>query len=86
MSRSDRPRSRKPGGKRPHSGKPPREGKGRGKGRPARDKAHQSRPRKPKVVKPITKEMEEGKEPLRSFSDLMQFYQKKQGDEDESKS
>ncbi len=36
------------------------------------------RPAQPKVVKPITKEMEEGKEPLRSFSDLMQFYQKKQ--------
>jgi uncharacterized protein len=32
---------------------------------------------KPKPVKPITKEMEEGKEPLRSFSDLMQFYEKK---------
>ncbi|MHB8956968.1 MAG: helix-hairpin-helix domain-containing protein [Pirellulaceae bacterium] len=37
-------------------------------------------PQKPKFVKPITKEMEEGKEPLRSFSDLMQFYQKKPPD------
>ncbi len=35
------------------------------------------KPKKPKIVTPITKEMEEGKEPLRSFSDLMQFYQKK---------
>ncbi len=38
-------------------------------------------PAKPKFVTPITKEMEEGKAPLRSFSDLMQFDQKKQSDE-----
>jgi protein Tex len=35
------------------------------------------RPTKPKPVKPITKAMEEGKEPLRSFSDLMQLFDKK---------
>jgi hypothetical protein len=28
-------------------------------------------------VKPITKAMEEGREPLRSFSDLMQLFDKK---------
>jgi uncharacterized protein len=28
-------------------------------------------------AKPLTKEMEEGKEPLRSFGDLLQFYEKK---------
>ncbi len=39
----------------------------------------------PKVIKPITKEMEEGAEPLRSFSDLMQFYQKKKTDENDEK-
>jgi hypothetical protein len=32
---------------------------------------------KPKVVKPITKAQEEGKQPLRSFSDLMQLMEKK---------
>jgi hypothetical protein len=33
-------------------------------------------------VKPITKEMEEGKEPMRSFSDLLQFYEKKKEDDE----
>ena len=57
------------------------------KGHPDRTGTSQSQQRpprpapKPKFVKPITKEMEEGKEPLRSFSDLMQFYQKKKPDE-----
>ena len=32
---------------------------------------------KPKVVKPLTKAQEEGKKPLRSFSDLMQLMEKK---------
>jgi protein Tex len=32
---------------------------------------------KPKVVKPITKAQEEGKQPLRSFADLMQLMDKK---------
>jgi uncharacterized protein len=32
---------------------------------------------KPKKVKPITKAQEEGKEPMRSFSDLMQLFDKK---------
>ena len=34
-------------------------------------------PTKPKKVKPLTKAMEEGKEPLRSFSDLLQLFDKK---------
>jgi protein Tex len=34
-------------------------------------------PTKPKKVKPITKAMEEGKEPVRSFSELMQLLDKK---------
>lgn len=34
-------------------------------------------PTKPKVIKPITKKMEQGKEPMRSFSDLMQLMDKK---------
>ena len=57
-----------------------------GKGPPPKHRAQQRTPKRPKVVKPITKEMEEGKEPLRSFSDLMQFYQKKQTDEGSDKS
>lgn len=34
-------------------------------------------PAKPKIVPPISQKMQEGKEPLRSFSDLLQFYDKK---------
>ena len=45
----------------------------------ARPKQQKPRPApKPKVVKPITQAMADGREPLRSFSDLVQFYQKKQ--------
>ena len=35
--------------------------------------SYKPRPRKPKPVKPITEGMLEGKEPMRSFSDLVQF-------------
>jgi protein Tex len=41
---------------------------------------HQQPRPKPKPVVPLTKAMEEGKEPLRTFGDLMQFYQKKKDD------
>lgn len=48
------------------------------KRRPAASKPTPERKTKrPKNVTPITKAMEEGAEPLRSFSDLMQFYKKK---------
>jgi uncharacterized protein len=81
---SARPRPRRPSGKRPAD----RAATAAPAARPQagataqRPKSHQRPrpPQKPKFVKPITKEMEEGKEPLRSFSDLMQFYQKKQPD------
>lgn len=33
---------------------------------------------KPKVIKPITEAMAEGREPMRSFSDLIQFFERKQ--------
>jgi uncharacterized protein len=79
----------KPGGKRPRR---PRQG-GAEPAAQAPERAARGKPgpgsrppRKPKFVKPITKAMEEGKEPLRSFSDLMQFYQKKQHDQNESSS
>jgi len=34
-------------------------------------------PTKPKKIKPITKAMEEGREPMRSFADLAQLFDKK---------
>jgi uncharacterized protein len=51
--------------------------------KPARTQTpHRPRP-KPKPVTPITKAMEEGKEPLRSFSDLKQFFEKKKKPDDQ---
>lgn len=44
---------------------------------PAQPKVIERPPTKPKVVKPITKAMEEGKAPMRSFSDLLQLMDKK---------
>ncbi|TVS09173.1 MAG: hypothetical protein EA424_27690, partial [Planctomycetaceae bacterium] len=62
-------------GRRSHAGKQQRSGKGA----PAQ---HRPKP-KPKPVRPITPDMVDGKEPMRSFSDLMQFFEKKQdSDED----
>lgn len=61
-----------------HGSRPPRQG-GRSGG-PPRTQAPprpERKPSKPKPVIPITKEMEEGKAPLRSFSDLAQFFDKK---------
>jgi uncharacterized protein len=55
-------------------GKPRRERRGPPQ-RPARTGAYEKRA--PKVRVPITKAMEEGKEFLRSFGDLLQFHQKK---------
>ena len=69
---------RKGGG--PGRGGKPRDGGGRGRG-PGR-----KGPSKPIVVKskkpvaPISSAMKEGDEPLRSFSDLMQFYEAKRTD------
>ncbi|HUE73148.1 MAG TPA: Tex-like N-terminal domain-containing protein [Pirellulaceae bacterium] len=40
-------------------------------------KVIERQPTKPKVVKPITKAMEEGKEAMRSFGQLMQLFEKK---------
>ena len=51
--------------------------------RPPKFRQRPERAGKPKFVPPITKEMQEGKEPMRSFSDLMQFYEKKQTDDDQ---
>ena len=55
-------------------GRPPRS---QGRGRPPREQYHPiQQPRQtPKPVIPITDAMKKGKEPLRTFGDLMQFYQ-----------
>ena len=51
----------------------------------SRGKTHQKRPRKPKPVTPITDEMAEGKAPMRSFSDLLQFHQRSTDDPKDAK-
>src|SRR5690606_651184 len=54
------------------------DGRGRG-GRPAHTKTVVVTSKKPKAN--ITAAMKEGEEPLRSFSDLMQFYESKRSDD-----
>ncbi|MEZ6079515.1 MAG: S1 RNA-binding domain-containing protein [Pirellulaceae bacterium] len=54
-------------------------GDGRGRGRPTHTKTVVVTSKKPKAN--ITAAMKEGEEPLRSFSDLMQFYESKRSDE-----
>jgi uncharacterized protein len=74
----------------PQGQRPPRpQGGGGGSGSGRRDQRRGGRPEqheprtiereptKPKKIKPITKAQEEGKEPMRSFSDLMQLFDKK---------
>jgi len=94
-----RGRSHKQQGEGEKSSTSTRRGKGRsegrrssqekGRGRPSGRGKFASRPpqtprRKPKPVAPITKEMEEGAEPMRAFSDLQQFWQKKIDPKDEN--
>jgi uncharacterized protein len=63
---------------------PRREGRGRrGAERQPRSGAYEKRAAKTQT--PITKAMEEGKEMLRSFGDLLQFHQKKQQRKEETK-
>ena len=80
----------------PQGQRPPRpQGGGGGGGRRdqrrgGRPQEHEPRtieraPTKPKKVKPITKAQEEGKEPMRSFSDLMQLFDKKKQKPDEGR-
>lgn len=70
-------------------GRPPqREGRPHGRGgpprgkpdRPPRPQEFRPKPRPPKPVTPITDEMKTGKAPMRSFSDLAQFFQVKKED------
>jgi uncharacterized protein len=90
---SDRPQGERPQGDRQQGGRPPRQGGpgGQGGGRPQRygsgprRGSTQDRPHgpyeakaKPKPAIPLTDEMKKGKEPLRTFGDLLQFYELKQ--------
>jgi uncharacterized protein len=69
------PEGRRPRGKGPPRDRPPRRGKGAGRIK------YQPKPRK-KPLTPITDDMKSGKEPMRTFGDLLQFYEHKQeGDE-----
>ncbi len=83
QDRDPPPRSRRPEGRPPGKGRggPPR-GKG---GRPAPKPQYKPKPR-PKPVKPLTEGMKKGDEPMRTFGDLLQFYQLKQGDPEEKAS
>jgi protein Tex len=72
------PQGRRPEGRQPYG----QRGGGGGGGRP---RVTEVRPSKPKPVTPITDAMAEGKEPMRSFSDLLQFYGRKPEDEEEKK-
>ncbi len=57
--------------------RPPQQGRGRPAGPPRAPYVPKPKPKKPVV--PLSDEMKAGKAPLRSFSDLMQFYEFQQG-------
>lgn len=59
---------------------PPRPSPASAKKPPAAAEKSRTRSARPAVpLTPLTKAMEEGREPMRSFADLLQFYQKKHG-------
>lgn len=92
--RGRRDRDKKKGAQPPRggaAGKKPAQGRG---AKPAGGRGRQTRPRakpqykpkpKPKPVVPITKAMKEGKEPMRTFSDLQQFFQLQKDKPEEKK-
>lgn len=65
----------------PATERPPRPARSergpRGRSGAQRPKVIERPPTQPKKIRPITKAMEEGREPLRSFSDLMQLFDKR---------
>lgn len=66
------------GGRPPRRDRPPRGGGGGGRREQARPApTYTPKPRPPKPIVPITDEMKTGKKPMRSFSDLFQFYEQK---------
>lgn len=85
---ADRPERRPEGRQEGRPGRPPQgrrpegrsqQGQRGGGGRP---RVTEVRPSKPKPVRPITDAMAQGKEAMRSFSDLLQFYERKSDDEE----
>ncbi|PQO31698.1 Tex-like N-terminal domain-containing protein [Blastopirellula marina] len=75
--RPQRPKQQQKSGHKPHGG----HGKGKQGGKPR----HGEKRAKPKPMKPITEAMKEGKEPLRSFGDLQQFFQMQKDDKNKPK-
>ena len=74
----DAPRTaRRPGKRRPTQGDAKRSDTIRGGDKRPRYKKPPAKPRKSTPQVPITKEMEEGREPMRTFGDLLQFHEKK---------
>lgn len=71
--------ARRPSGS---SSAPPRREKGKRSTAPVKGRTWTTKPSK--AAPPLTKAMEDGKEPLRSFSDLLQFYEKKTHESDDS--
>jgi len=68
------------GARQPRSERKPKDGRPpRSKGKRPPKQQHKPR-RRPKPVVPITEEMKSGKEPMRSFSDLAQFFEAKEED------
>ena len=81
------PRSRSSGGRKPAHARKTYEPKSKSKDRAAGNRSGRkptrtdyARRKPPKPVKPITDEMLKGDEPMRSFSDLLQFVNKKPND------
>ncbi|MFZ5829842.1 MAG: Tex-like N-terminal domain-containing protein [Planctomycetota bacterium] len=76
--RGDRPprEGAPPQGGRDRGGRPPRHDRGPYRGPPQRPRYELPKP-KPKPLVPITEGMKQGKEPMRTFGDLLQFYEVK---------
>jgi len=71
---------------RPPQGRRPEGRSSQGQRGGDRPRTTEVKSRKPKPVRPITDAMVKGKEPMRSFSDLMQFYDRKPDDGEQKKS
>jgi len=79
------PRSERPQRAKGRSGHKPQGGGGHGKGKQGGKPRHSERRAKPKPSKPISDAMKEGKEPLRSFGDLQQFFDMQKDDKKKPK-
>lgn len=82
-SRGERkPRGRKPKPSGDRSSRPRSKG---GKSADRTPRKNYTKPKKPRIVTPLTEEMKEGKAPMRSFSDLQQFFNKDKDDDKKKK-